>query len=67
MLLLAHMARKKSAASSKLRLLKKQVIAYLEPEQAKELKDLSDRTRVPQQVYMREAVGMVLAKYRKSK
>lgn len=65
MLLLAHMVRKKSATSSKLRLLKKQVIAYLEPEQAEELKELSDRTRVPQQVYMREGVDMVLAKYRR--
>jgi hypothetical protein len=61
------MARKKSASSSKLRLLKKQVIAYLEPEQAEDLRSLSDRTRVPQQVYMREGVDMVLAKYRKVK
>jgi hypothetical protein len=61
------MARKKSVSSSKLRLLKRQVIAYLEPEQADELKSLSDRTRVPQQVYLREGVDMVLAKYRKAK
>lgn len=61
------MARKKSASSSKLRLLKTQVIAYLEPEQATELKGLSARTRVPQQVYIREGIDLVLAKYRKVK
>ncbi len=58
------MVRKKYGASSKLRLVKIPVQAYLEPEQAKALKALSDRTRVPQQTYIREGLDMVLAKYR---
>jgi hypothetical protein len=63
----ADMAKKKSSASSKLRLIKIPVQAYLEPEQAKELKGLSDRTRVPQQAYLREGLDIVLAKYRRAK
>jgi len=59
------MARKKTSASSKLRLVKIPVQAYLEPEQAEALKALSDNTRVPQQVYLREGLDLVLAKYRK--
>lgn len=55
---------KKSSASSKLRLVKIPVQAYLEPEQARALKALSVRTRVPQQTYMREGIEYVLAKYR---
>src|ERR1700690_1112690 len=55
----------KPKASSKLRLQKIAVQAYLEPEQAKELKALSARTRVPQQVYIREGLDEVLAKYRR--
>jgi hypothetical protein len=57
-------ARKKTSASSKLRLIKKPVQAYLEPEQAEALKALSQRTRVPQQAYLREGIEYVLAKYR---
>jgi hypothetical protein len=56
--------RKKSSSSSKLRLLKIPASVYLEPEQAKELKALSVRTRTPQQVYLREGVQFVLAKHR---
>lgn len=61
------MTSKKSRPTNAKRLVKTQVIAYLEPEQATELKGLSDRTRIPQQVYMREGVDMVLSKYRKAK
>jgi len=57
-------ARKKTSASSKLRLVKVPVQAYLEPEQARALKELSVRTRVPQQAYLREGIEHVLAKYR---
>lgn len=50
-------------ASSKLRLQKIPVQAYLEPAQSKALKELSERTRVPQQVYLREGVDYVLNRY----
>jgi Ribbon-helix-helix domain len=59
------MAGKKSSASSKLRLIKIPVQAYLEPAQAAELRALSERTRVPAQAYIREGIDVVLAKYRK--
>jgi hypothetical protein len=55
---------KKSSAQSKLRLIKVPVQAYLEPEQARALKALSVRTRVPQQTYLREGIEYVLTKYR---
>ena len=42
---------------------KKLVSAALEPEQAIRLKKLSEQTRVPQQVYLREAVEDMLRKY----
>lgn len=59
------MAHKKTSASSKLRLkYKVPVQAYLEKEQAAALKALSARTRVPQQVYLREGIDHVLEKYR---
>jgi hypothetical protein len=58
-------ARKKTGAQKRLRLIKISVQAYLEPEQAAELRTLSERTRVPQQVYIREGVDAVLAKYRR--
>lgn len=61
------MARKKTAAQNKLRLTKVPVQAYLEPAQAEALKALSDKTRVPQQAYIREGVDIVLAKYRRGK
>ena len=38
---------------------------YIETEQLRKIKLLSDKTRVPQSVYVREAVDMVLKKYEK--
>lgn len=38
---------------------------YLDPEVAGELKRLSTETRVPQAVYLREAVDLLLAHYRR--
>lgn len=38
---------------------------YLEPEQAGNLKQLSELTRVPQAEYLREAVSDLLKKYAK--
>jgi hypothetical protein len=58
------MKAKKSSASTKLRLVKIPVQAYLEPEQAAKLKALSERTRVPQQVFLREGVEYVLEFHR---
>jgi predicted DNA-binding protein len=37
---------------------------YLDPDVATELKKLSTETRVPQAVYLREAVELLLAHYR---
>lgn len=59
------MARKKAAKTSRERLLKVSVSVYLEKKQADELKALTERTRVPQQEYIREGVDAVLAKYRR--
>jgi ribbon-helix-helix protein len=39
---------------------------YLDPSVAEELKQLSAMTRVPQAVYLREAVDFMLAHYRQS-
>ena len=60
------MKRKKLKTSSKDRLLKIPVQAYLEPEQAEALKALSKLTRKPQQEYLREGVDLVLARYAKA-
>lgn len=49
--------------SSKSRLIKIPMMMYLEPEQAEALKALSAQTGVPQQVYIREAIAVLLAKY----
>jgi hypothetical protein len=54
----------KAKLSSKQRLVKIPVQAYLEPEQVAELKALSERTRVPQQAYLREGVEHVLKFHR---
>lgn len=51
--------------NSRARLKKKAMTIYLDLEQAEALKKLSDRTRVPQQAYLREGVDRVLAKYAK--
>ena len=40
---------------------------YLDPPAAAALRLLSDRTRVPQAVYLREAVNDLLIKYRYAK
>jgi predicted DNA-binding protein len=55
----------KPKTSSKQRLIKIPVQAYLEPEQAMALKALAERTRIPQQFYIREGIEAVLAKYGK--
>ena len=49
------------------RLKKSALPLYVEPEIAEELRALSERTRVPQQVYLREGVDLVLKKYREAK
>ena len=53
----------KVKASSRDRRVKVTTTVYLETEQMIGLKTLSERTRVPQQVYLREGVDLVLAKY----
>lgn len=50
-------------ANSADRLKKTALPCYAEPEQAEALRALSVRTRVPQQVYLREGIDLVLAKY----
>jgi hypothetical protein len=52
-------------ASSRDRLEKVSVALYLEKEQHEELEALIKRTRIPRQTYLREAVDMLLAKYRR--
>jgi Ribbon-helix-helix domain len=54
----------KAKQSSKQRLVKVPVQAYLEPAQAAELKALSERTRVPQQVYLRDGIDYILKFHR---
>ena len=56
------MAKKKTDSRDRLR--KVPTTVYLEPEQAKALEALCKRTRVLQTVYLREAVDLLLAKYR---
>ncbi len=56
---------KKNLKGSRARLEKISVALYLEAAQYKELKALCERTRIPQQTFLREAVGMLLAKYRR--
>ena len=53
----------KVKASSRDRRVKVTTTVYLETEQMIGLKALSERTRVPQQVYLREGLDLVLAKY----
>lgn len=40
------------------------LLAYLDPQQKTALDELVKRTRVPRAVYLREAVDLLLAKYR---
>lgn len=41
-----------------------QIACYVTPEQRDALRELSKRTRITQQVHLREAIDDVLAKYR---
>jgi len=59
------MAVKKNSSSYD-RLLKTATPIYLEPETFRKLKQLSKKTRTPSQVFMREGIDMVLAKYKRS-
>jgi hypothetical protein len=49
--------------SSRARLKKEPLMLYAEPEQADALKELSARTRIPQQAFLREGLDYVLEKH----
>lgn len=51
--------------NSRARLKKKAMTIYLDRPQAEALQRLSERTRVAQQVYLREGLGLVLARYKR--
>jgi hypothetical protein len=51
--------------NSRARLLKEPMSLYVQPEQATALRALSKRSRVPMQVYLREGVDLILARYKK--
>lgn len=51
--------------NSRARLKKKAMTIYLDRPQAEALQRLSERTRVPQQVYLREGLDLVLARYKR--
>lgn len=57
------MATRRRKPNSSDRLLKAHMSLYLESAQAEALRALSTRTRVPQQVFLREALDALLAKY----
>ena len=57
------MATKRRKPNSFDRLRKVMMSAYLEPEQASELRALSAQTRVPMQTYLREGLDLILAKH----
>ena len=63
----AEMAKKKSALQNRLRLVKVPTMAYLDPEQAVALRDLSAKSGKPMQSYLREGVDLVLEKYGKAR
>jgi len=50
--------------NSKARLKKSQLSFYCEPTDYEQLKKLSERTRTPQQVYLREGLVHILKKYK---
>jgi hypothetical protein len=52
-----------SKPNSRSRLKKKAISVYVEDHQQDALRALSAATRVPQQVYIREGLDLVLAKY----
>jgi hypothetical protein len=56
--------KKSKGSSSKLRLQKEPMSIYLDKPQAAALRALSARTRVPAQVYLREGLDLILAKYK---
>jgi Ribbon-helix-helix domain len=58
------MAKKKTALQNRLRLVKVPTMAYLDPEQATALRELSAKSGKPMQSYLREGVELVIAKYR---
>lgn len=49
--------------NSRDRLKKTPMSLYLEPSQAQALRELSARTRVPAQVFIREGLDLILTKY----
>ena len=55
---------KPTTQRQRLKLHKIPFLAYLEPEQREELRNLSLRTNVPQQVYIREGLSLVLKRHR---
>lgn len=57
---------KATTQRQRLKLHKIPFLAYLEPEQRDELRALSQRTNVPQQVYLREGLNLVLKKHREA-
>jgi hypothetical protein len=59
----AEMAKKKSALQNRLRLVKVPTMAYLDPEQAAALRELSAKSGKTMQSYLREGVDLVLEKY----
>jgi hypothetical protein len=61
------MAKKKSALQNRLRLVKVPTMAYLDPEQATALRELSAKSGKPMQSYLREGVDLVLAKHGKAR
>lgn len=52
---------------ARLRLDKETITGYIDPKSAASLQKLCDRTRVPKSVYIREAIDMLLRKYRSKK
>jgi hypothetical protein len=52
---------------NKLRLIKVPTMAYLDPEQATALRELSAKSGKPMQSYLREGVDLVLAKHGKAR
>jgi hypothetical protein len=47
------------------RLVKELMSLYVDPPKAEQLRALSLKTRIPAQVFLREAVDLILDKYRK--
>lgn len=58
---------KSTKPNARQRLRKVALMAYLEPEQAAALRDLSSKTGAPVNYYVRRGVDLVLAEYSKEK